>query len=514
MSADFFLDDYVTRAAEREPDALAVRFAGQGQSYKQLSQRAAVIADFLRQRGIGRGSLVAIHMHKALELPAIVYGILMAGAGYVPIDPNAPIERVRAIEAQCDLDALFVGAAQRKSLAVLHQIMANRPVIVVSNERPGMLDGHWIGDISNLSTHPQISNLGREPEDVAYVIFTSGSTGTPKGIVHTHRSACAYAEMAAALYDLGPDDRMANVTPLHFDMSTFEFFAGPARGAAIVLVPEPLAMMPVDLVEYLRQEQATTLYAVPFLLIQLSEIGQMETKDMGSLRWIIHAGEPMPPVALAKLQMQLPECRFSNSYGPAEVNQVTYHHYPAGSVGTSAALPIGLPCPGVDIIIEPGTGELLVAAPSMMAYYVGRAGHEEGIFTEHTTSNGQTATYYRTGDIFSRALDGTLMFHGRADRQIKIRGFRVELDEVELALVAQDGVAEAAAIVSRDKLTILGFIRASDGSKIDPPTIMRALRGRLPSYALPKKLHVLDDFPRTGTSKIDRKRLIGEFDGK
>ena len=317
------LDHLIARQAERSPDAQAFRFGQQALTYRELDQAAACLAGWLQSNGIGPGDRVGIWMNRSLNLPVAVFGVLKSGAAYVPIDPAAPSARVTAILDTCGADVMIADDT------VPSAAFGERLRLVLGPD-PRTLPGTRTVPFTQALMHaPAVEVTDRGPDDPSYILFTSGSTGRPKGFEHTHASALAYAEMAAEIYGLTADDRMGNHSPLHFDMSTFEYFAGPSRGAFTVLIPEPYTKMPASLSQLMADERLTVWYSVPFALLQLLEAGALDQRDLSALRWIVTGGEVMSPKHLRRLKEFLPQVRFSNSYGPAETNQITYHHFDA-----------------------------------------------------------------------------------------------------------------------------------------------------------------------------------------
>jgi amino acid adenylation domain-containing protein len=289
-------------------------------------------------------------------------------------------------------------------------------------------------------------------QDLAYIIYTSGSTGEPKGIMHTHASGLSYARMAADLYELTNDDVLSNFPPLHFDQSTFDYFSGPLVGATTVIIPEEHRLLPASLSQLMQDERMTVWYSVPFALIQLLLRGALEERDLSSLRWIIFGGEPFPVKYLRALQGLLPDAIFSNNYGPAETNQVMFYHVPPLDSDFDQQIPIGTLCPNMDCMVVDDNGEqvhlgdvgeLLMRTPTMMdGYWDGADLNERAFFTQERTG-GLRERYYRTGDLVQLRADGMYDFLGRKDRQIKTRGYRVELDEIESVLLLHPDVQEA-----------------------------------------------------------------------
>lgn len=500
------LTDRLARVAQDRPKADAVIFGDQSLTFAGLADRAARLAGRLKALGVQRGDRIGISLQRGLEMPVAVYGVMLAGAAYVPIDPTAPPDRMQHILRDCGIGVLITQEARADQIARAAPGTGLHSVIGVAAPLDGLTT---LPFDAALDSPPHRETLG--PDDLAYIIFTSGSTGVPKGLTHTHASALSFARMAADLYDLGPKDRMAATSALHFDMSCMEMFAGLLSGACIVMVPEAHAMMPASLAQLLEDQRITTLYTVPFQLIRLVEAGALEARDLRALRLVIHAGEPMPPRPIAELRAVLPHARFSNFYGPAEVNGVTHWDHAPDGTDPTAPVPIGYACAHADLLIDGETadsGELLVATPAMMRGYWRRPDLDATCFVTRPGTDGTPQRYYRTGDLVRRGPDGALMLLGRADRQVKLRGYRVELDEVELALEAHPAVSEAAALLSADMLRILAFVRLAPEQTAQEAALREIAALRLPSHAVPASIRVLPQFPRTATGKIDRRRLL------
>jgi acyl-coenzyme A synthetase/AMP-(fatty) acid ligase len=306
--------------------------------------------------------------------------------------------------------------------------------------------------------------------------------------------------MAAELFGLKSTDRTSNHSPLHFDVAMLAFHCTISRGGTAVLVPEMLTKLPASLSQLIEDERLTVWYSVPFALIQLVEYGVLNKRDLTSLRWIIYAGAPMSARHLFTLQSNLPKARFSNAYGPAEANQVTYYHLPKDPHPVDQPVPIGYPCVHTEVAFE--EDELLISTPAMMTGYLGRDDLNTSAFTKI-----EGKRFYRTGDLVEQAQDGTLTYLGRRDRQVKIRGIRIELDEVELTLSAHPSVAEVAVQVSPDGVTLEAFVTSSAKAQADPKTLQSHVRTQLPAAFVPAKIEILDAFERTATGKINRTAL-------
>ncbi len=529
------------RSAQRFGDRVAFRGNTAELSYESLVAKSNQLANALRANGVGQGDLVGVLMGKAVENAVAVYGIMAAGAAYVPLDPAAPLATTKSVVDSCSLSHIVTDALQTSRVAKLCEARDEQaksgPMHVYGIDElqaPAAVAG-W-AEIATLSS--ETPSFNRSADDLAYIIFTSGSTGTPKGIMHSHRSGMAYAEMAAGLYDLGPEDRLSNFPPLHFDQSTFDFFSGPSVGATTVIIGKEHQLVPASLSELIERERLTIWYSVPLALVQLLLYGVIEERDCSSLRWVIYGGEPFPLKHLKALMERWPQARFSNCYGPAETNQCTYHHIEPLSdelVSADAGIPIGVACPGMKTLIVDAddqpvdtgdSGELLINSPTTMRGYWGRPETDKTVFHDRPR-NGEAATpdssdgadsterYYRTGDLVRTNSAGLLEFLGRRDRQVKIRGFRVELDEVEAVLTAHDDIEEAAVTTApsgdnTEAVQIVAYVLPIPGRTVSPIELQRAAASRLARHAIPSTITVVEDFPRTTSGKVDYPALQRE----
>jgi amino acid adenylation domain-containing protein len=455
-------------------------------------------------------------MNKCLEVAVSLYGIMKAGAAYVPLDPSAPPARTADIIDDCDIKILLSANNRKRVLPQLCEGV-DESLIVIG---PDALEGcptveTWASLGERYSAErPDVKIL---ESDLAYIIYTSGSTGLPKGIMHTHHSALSFARWAADEYGLLGSDRLSNHAPLHFDLSIFDYFAAVVAGSCTVIIPEEYTRLPASYSQLLADAGVTVLFTVPFALIQIQLRGILEERNLGALRWVIFGGEPMPIKYLCALMQQLPGARFDNMYGPAEVNGCT-HFTVVALQPSDSAISIGRICQIAEALIIDGSGapvaegdvgELLVRTPTMMQGYWRRPELNRAAF-HAITEKEIRKVFYKTGDLVARDADGLLWFRGRKDRQVKVRGYRVELDEIESVLVAHQQVEEAAVFAVKGEeaqFEIRAAVRAGASEGLEPAACMDYLRQHLPAYALPAELVVRDAFPRTTSGKIDRRAL-------
>ena len=515
----YLLHHLVEEAAASNPDHPAFVLGDTALSYGDLWLRASSLATALTSAGVAVGDRVAILSGKSLDSAVAVYGIMMAGAAYVPIDPASPASRAGFILRDCGVNVMISEPKRERLVGQLAEEGAQLDLVIDGGDHPfDAMTWTDVGEDEGLSL-PEATET-----DLCYILYTSGSTGVPKGIAHTHRSALAWANVSADAYSISPSDVLSNYGPLHFDQSTLDLFTGAHAGATTTMIPEDRMRLPASLVELIESARLTVFYTVPTTLGQIASPELLEGRDLTDLRLILFGGEPMPLKHLATLMQWLPDTRFFNIYGPSEVNGVTHHEVRVAPEPGDPPVPIGRPYDNVETfvvgedaeIIEDGqVGELFVRAPTMMDGYWARPELTSAATYERPQSGQAPDVFHKTGDLVHRSPDGLFHFHGRKDRQVKVRGFRVELDEVEAALLSNPDVLEAAVFVAADEMfgdvIRAAVIVAADASP-DEGSIAAHIRQVLPVYALPASLIVRTEFPRTQSGKIDRRALEAELD--
>jgi amino acid adenylation domain-containing protein len=523
MKPIYLLPQAVLQAAERTPDQEAVRCFSKSLTYQELATRALALARTLHDQGVRRGDRVGIYMNKSVDAVVGIYGAMLAGAAYVPLDPFAPPARLRFVIQDCGIRWLIT---HPNKTSQLQEIMEEETGLEYLIGMPAQDDFPAPGgpraisweDVGQQGAAP-LPDLRLVEQDLAYILYTSGSTGTPKGIMHTHRSGLSFANWSVNTYQITAQDRLSNHAPFHFDLSTFDLFAAHRAGAATVLIPEAVTKLPASLSKLMADEKLSVWYSVPFALIQLLQHGGLPARDLSHLRWILFAGELFPTKHLRAIMNTLPHVRFSNLYGPTETNVCTYYHVPPLPEDSDEPISIGRACENVeDLVVDsdgqpvaPGeTGELLIRGGVVMRGYWGRPELTQRGFYLRPAQGYLNDIFYRTGDLVQQMPDGNYKFLGRKDRQIKTRGYRVELDEIETNLLAHPQVNEAAVYPVPDgqgSNLIEAGVTLKEGAAVDPSELTGYLAGLLPPYAVPARIHISPDFPRTSTGKIDRRAL-------
>lgn len=526
------IHDLVSAAARREGAAIAVVDGDRELTYAELDARSSDLAAAMIEHGVEPGDRVGLLLEKSAEAVIAIYGTLKAGAAYVPLDDQAPVRRLAYIARDAGLRCVVSSNAKaevcRRLLAAgvpLQTIVgvgepelganADAATPSIDGGEPNIgEDGRrvkWLPWSAIESSPPEAPPVTVDPNVLAYVLYTSGSTGEPKGVMLSHANGLAFAAWAADEVGIGPQDRLSSHAPLHFDLSTFDLFAAAAGGATVVLVPRELSIFPVMLARFIAEKSITVWYSVPSALTALVLRGELERTPLPRLRTIIFAGEVFPIKYLARLMELLPSCRYLNFYGPTETNVCTWHEVSSEDL-LAGELPIGRPLPGVSasVLSEDGTpapegelGELTIGGPTVMHGYW----KDPRRTALALTVEGETRSY-RTGDLVRRRSDGELLFAGRRDMQIKTRGYRVELGEVEAALNAIDVVVEAVVIAVPDE-TITNRLKAFvvTSEPIEAGRLAGLCRERLPTHMIPDEIEFRSELPKSSTGKVDRRAL-------
>ena len=519
------LYDNLTVAAKQRPDAEAFRCGRQTITFSELDAASSRFAAVLIEQGIQQGELIGLRSSASIDAAIAVYGILKAGAVYVPIDPFLPDERIATTLNEYKIRCLVAPDAKLKTLLILENRVPALSTIIGSPASPQL----------SLQCIPWAAIADQQPcesirvnsDSPAYVISTSGSTGEPKGIVHTHDSGQSYAELTVETYNLSEHDRIASLSPLHFDMATFGFFAGVLAQATVVLVPPAYTRLPASLSSLIEAERITVWYSVPFALIQVLERGVLDQRDCSTLRWVVFAGEVFPQQLLLRLRRQWPHVAFSNAYGPAETNVCTVFNMPPRNTDHSTEVeeqttcPIGQAWGNMQTLILDdmgevahfgGSGELLVSGPTMMQkYFCGTDSDPDVFFFQGSTR------FYKTGDFVQQMASGDLIYLGRKDRQVKVRGHRIELEAIESELGAHRAIEECAVVclAASEANELYAIVTISITHDVSPQEILNWLKNRLPDYAIPTRLHIASQMQRTSSGKLDRRaierELLSEF---
>lgn len=511
------------QSALNNPQKTAFLNSQQSIDYQSLLFQACQIAETLIHHGIGAGDRVAVILPRCLEVPIAVYGIWLSGAAYVPIDPAASDAEQASMIEHCEVSGLVTHPHLKARLSNVIKNVSESLNLVLGLDCEDVVPSMTWQEIQEIAVETELPVV--DPQSLAYILHTSGSTGKPKGIMHSHASALAYTRLTADACAITSTDVIACHSALHTDMSTLGLFAAPFTGASAVIIPDAHIRMPASLSALLHETKVSVWYSVPLALMQLLQNGVLEKRTFTALRLVIYAGEAISPKYIKKLLMHWPMVRFSNHYGPAETNVCTYFDLPAdavqsGYLDTGNPIPIGKPWGPNKIVLADSdlnpvagdaSGEILVNSPTTMCGYWKEPDLTVSALVNIKTEHGN-ATYYRTGDIAEYDAVGNLRLIGRKDRQVKVRGHRVELDSIEHQLAECEQVKQNAAftIKTKDSLQIhIAVIPNSDTVK--QVYFVDYCQRIIHHGTLPFEIHIMDSFPTTSSGKIDRRALANQF---
>jgi len=519
----YLLQQLLTMTAARLPDKEAVVCRRERLSYRELDQASNRLARLLRARGVEPGDRVGFYFGKSVYSVISMFGILKAGAAYVPIDPQAPVKRVSHILRNCGAKGVITSAAKTKTLGAGGLEGARVEFFVLTdNLDPAACDGvemiYWsaLAQMSAAEVEPD----GLVENDLAYILYTSGSTGDPKGVMLTHRNALTFIEWCAETFEVRADDRLSNHAPLHFDLSVFDIYNAIVAGATVFMVDEETVVFPTNVTAFIEANKISVWYSVPSALVQLLLHGGLSTRTVPKLRLVLYAGEPFPIKHLRALTECLPNATIYNLYGPTETNVCTFYRVPRPLPPGIDRIPIGKACANTQAVAYDeegrkihvgGEGELFVRGPSVTPGYWGDEEKTSRAVTRDPSRAYLNDRVYRTGDIVTLDDEGNYIFLGRRDHMIKSRGYRIELGEIEAALYSHPSVAEAAAVAVPDEEIgnrLWAFVAVNTGDETSKEILLAHCAQRVPGYMLPERIELCERLPKTSTGKVDRRRLL------
>ncbi|WP_286191373.1 non-ribosomal peptide synthetase, partial [Comamonas sp. JC664] len=492
---DLSLSVLFEQQAERSRDAVAVEHEGERLTYGELNRRANQLAHHLRAMGVGPEVRVGLCVERSLELVVSVLGILKAGGVYVPLDASYPLARLAWMKREAGVAVLV---AQER----LADEVASGNELVVS------VDTEWDALIAGQPERNPVPCVGGE--NLAYVMFTSGSTGKPKGVGVPHR-AVSRLVLGTDIARFGPEEVWLQLAPISFDASTLEVWGALLHGSKLVVYPAGTPSLE-ELGRKLGEAEVTSLWLTAALFEQMQA---RQPQALAKVKQLLAGGDALP-VARVKERLASGQVLI-NGYGPTENTtfSATYRMEKPEDVG--ATVSIGRPVPNTTTYVLDGAlrpaaigvpGELYVGGDGLAVGYVGRPELTAERFVPSPFGDGERL--YRTGDVVRWLGNGTLEFLGRADTQVKVRGYRIEPGEIEAALAAHPGVNEAVVVAREDGAEgkrLVAYVTAQEGAEVEASALRSHVKQRLPEYMVPSAYVVLEALPLTPNGKVDRKAL-------
>ncbi len=512
------LQQFLENSARESPEHIAVVEPGAGSvSYRELAALSDGLRDLLVHLGVKPGDRVGVYLRKSVDAVAAIFGILKAGAAYVPVDPTGPPARNAYILADCSVRAVIVEAQRNEKLqAEWGESGKSIHALVLDGTGGGRPLAAALHAPERRDPAPPSATVSSGPGDLAYILYTSGSTGKPKGVMLSHRNAVSYVDWCSEVFSPTADDRFSSHAPFHFDLSILDIYVPLKHAATLVLISDEAGKDPGKLAPLIESEKITVWYSTPSILTLLTQYGRLQERDYRALRMVLFAGEVFPVKHLRALRALLPAPRYFNLYGPTETNVCTYFEL-TGEIppGRDKPFPIGIPCSHartlvVDEQMRPvragEEGELLVTGDAVCQGYWNLPENTARAF--HAGADG--VQWYRTGDVVVEEPDSNYTFLGRRDRMVKRRGYRVELGEIEIALYRHPAIKEAAVVALPDEeagVRVKAFLCCHEGKRPSMIELKQFCADALPSYMVPDIFSFHDLLPKTSTDKTDYQRL-------
>ena len=498
--ADKSLVQLFEEQVARSPEAVAVEYERKQLSYRELNDRANQLAHYLQSKGIGPESRVGIWMERSPDMMVALLGALKAGGAYVPLDPSYPQARL----------AFMLSDAQAPVLLTRQRFIKDLP------EYAGQvvcLDRDW-GAISKESAECPASRI--KPDSAVYVVYTSGSTGTPKGVIGLHRGAVNRLNWMWRVYPFNEGEVCCQKTYLSFVDSVWEIFGPLLKGVPTVIISEDEVKDPHLLVESLMANHVSRVVLVPSLLRVLLDVFDDLQKRISKLRLWVTSGEEIPLELAKRFREAMPQARLINLYGSSEVSaDVTF--YEIGDDFLGQRVPIGRPIDNskvyvLDAYLQPVPvgvrGELYVGGAGLARGYFNREDLTAERFVVSPFRRGEVL--FRTGDLGRYLSDGNIEYVGRRDHQVKVRGFRVELGEIESRVKEVEALSDCVVVLREDRpedTRLVAYYVEREGQSVEVSEIRRYLQSKLPDYMVPQHFVKLGSMPLTPNGKVDRKAL-------
>jgi len=486
------LHELFENQAKKTPLATAIRCGNKALTYEELRGRSNRLAHYLKNLGIKKGDRVAVCLPRTLDLVISLIAIMKCGAAYVPLDPKYPLERLETIIDSANACAI-----------VVHSESEN--VVLRDNVKCVAIDliGSILAELSN-----EFISTSVYPEDLAYIIFTSGSTGVPKGVAIEHRNAVSMIKWAEKEFNREQLQGTLASTSICFDLSIYEIFLPLSTGAKVIMVENVLYLSELD-----RQDDITLINTVPSAIDEIVKQGQVPS----NVKVINLAGEALSKELVARIQQRYPEVQVYNLYGPSE--DTTYSTFASIPKENQKPITIGRPIDGSQVYlldeqlnpVVPGVkGTIYIAGNGVCRGYWNKPDTTAVAFLPNPFSRSGGDRMYNTGDLGRINSDNEIEYLGRSDHQIKVRGHRIELGEVESVMSSVPGIARAVVVAHGEigKQKLHGFYTVMPNAVVSESDIRDGVRSVLPGYMVPSKMNRLDDLPLTQNGKIDRKAVL------
>ncbi len=495
--ADKTVVDLFEAEARKSPNAVAVVYGTSQLTYDQLNRRANQLARAIKARGAQRDGLVALCLPRSLDLIVATLAILKAGCGYVPLDASFPRERLELMIGDTQSKVTVTAESVGLSISGTTTLLVDADAAAIAAESDANLDER------------------SSPSSLAYVMYTSGSTGRPKGVMVEHKAIVRLVR-DTTYCQFGPGEVLLQNAPVSFDAATHEIWGALLNGGKLVVMPAGEPSL-AELGRMIREHGVTQLFLTAGLFHLMVE---QRLEDLGKLRQLFAGGEVLSPKHVQDVVSKLPGTQMIAVYGPTEgTTYTTYHPFPTGAV-VPASVPIGKPISNARCYVlgedqKPvpigALGELYIAGDGLARGYLNNPELTAERFVTITLADGTVERVYRTGDQVRYLDGGAFEFHGRIDGQIKLRGYRIEIGEIEAALLTIPGVRQSCVVPVREEgrvSRLVAFCIPERKGGCEDAFLRQSLGAKVPAFMVPASIVEVETFPLNVNGKIDRAKLL------
>jgi amino acid adenylation domain-containing protein len=492
-------------------------------NYADLASRSNRLAQCLIQHGVTKGEKVLICMRRSVHYIEAILGVLKAEAVYIPIESRTPASRLKQILDDCK-PRIIISDSETAQMMIEKSEKLGLPQLIILGGPLGSFQTRSGIALITLNQAPPNDldslNYRNAEDDLACIFYTSGSTGTPKGVMLSHRNIDEYIKWAVKRFDISNTDRILCTAPFYFDMSLFDVYCSLKAGATLCIASERELLFPSRLIDFAEANEVTIWKGISSLLMYLAQTGSITSDRLPSLRTIFFGGETLHAKYLIEWMRKFPDKTFYNVYGPTEATGISmYYHVPQIPVTPDERIPIGKPCENTEVFLLDENrqlvplgeiGEICIKSVCLAQGYLNDPEKKNQVFVDNPLNPGRGDRIYLTGDYGRLRPDGNYELSGRRDNQVKFLGYRIELSDIENALVSITGVRDAAAILARSDRSALPELVAYVETDKDfaLPVILAETKNRLPHYMVPKRLFQIARLPRTDRGKLNRQALL------
>ena len=494
------------KSAEKFGDKIAITDEFGEISFNQLKDKSLRVGTGILNYSSRTGEIspVIVYLDKSINCIISFMGTLYSGNPYVPVAADIPMQRLEKIISNLNPEFIITDSKKIEKLCDID----------LNVTTPLLFDDLVQCDADEEKVYNKLNKV--IDTDPIYIMYTSGSTGTPKGVTVSHKGVIDYVQWTSTTFGINETDILANQAPFYFDNSIFDIYGMLITGAKMMIIPEVLFNFQSKLPEFLKDNNVTTIFWVPTVIINVANTGELEKYSLPSLKRVLFCGEVMPNTQLNIWRRALPDVQYANLYGPTEITDVCSYYIVDREFEDHDSLPIGKACENMRILIlnddnkQAGVGEkgeLCVVGSGVALGYWNNPEQTNKAFMQNPINKKYNEWLYRTGDIAYIDDRGFIMYCGRKDHQIKIKGNRVELGEIETAAMCIEDVQNVCAIFDEANERIVLFIESESESEFKLRLVNKELLKYIPKYMLPSQLEVMKNLPHTANDKIDRVTL-------